>query len=282
MIYSYLGLSKPASFVNLYIRDILEDYIKLNGYEEIPLQPGGVFTTNPADSIQFAAANDMCVFLNADDLFAKSDIIMVFLPESALKNLSKTLKGHGIRNKILIHFNPGFNADVLDFGFENTYISSYFLIHEKGFQRMFIQGYGDLYNDFLTMCRIICIPFVELNSIDKMLLTTAAGLSDVLSETINDAVEKLIRISLYHNSEITESVIDMLKIKTADLNSYNPVKRRNLSFIDNQIETLDDAGIDSLSLLIGFMYITECNKSSSKHHITDKIMELGRKLLKKN
>ena len=84
MKYSFIGLGKPMGAVNNLFKSHIKKYRLSHVGEEMPLEPGGVFSSNLSAAASFAGENDMCVYLTLEELLINSDIIFIFLPDKAI------------------------------------------------------------------------------------------------------------------------------------------------------------------------------------------------------
>ena len=102
MKYSFIGLGKPMGAVNNLFKSHIKKYRLSHVGEEMPLEPGGVFSSNLSAAASFAGENDMCVYLTLEELLINSDIIFIFLPDKAIKTISLTLGKYDVKNKIFV------------------------------------------------------------------------------------------------------------------------------------------------------------------------------------
>ena len=253
MVYSYLGLSNPIEKVNSVLNRAITAYRKQNGPDTSLLSQGGVFSNNLSETAAFASANDMAIYTSADDLFRKSDIIFVFIPDSALRTLASSLRGHGIRDKIICHFSPGYDASVLDFDHMNTYVSLVHLCPDGSVSDFFVaEGYGDGYEVFLDAMNHTGIKTASVSSKDKSLMIAGITMASKLPMLVDKISDKLIKQAFQSNSEIGELVID----NKFDLDlSFNYI--RNQSFLRNQKEAFLVNSMSDAGLLYG-AYLSIC------------------------
>lgn len=286
MILSYLGLSAPVSFVNECVQRYIIDYRKSNDTLPPPLSCGGVYTNDFKAATSFAAENDMGVFIKAEDLFEKSDIIFVFLPDSALKTLASSLKGHGIRNKIIVHFSPAYCADVLDFGPENTYACVYLpftfdtSVNHDAKLTFYIQGYGNRLDDFVYILRMMSIVPVIMDKDERMLIITAVNFRSKLTEVINRTSLKLIDISLSTKPQVAKKLLEEFDNNCYTWISYDAVKSKNTDFIQTQREVISGLSYSDAENLLGLLYRIE-NSADNNIDYYNFIKDISDKMLKK-
>lgn len=253
MVYSYLGLSKPIEIFNQTIELANKNYKK--NYPLIPsvLKKGGVYFSDVSKSASFASLNKMAVYLKPELLFEKSDIIFVFLPDSAIVNLSKSLKQRGIQNKIICHFSPNLTSEVLDFGPFNTYVSFIMPFISKTddlkeyAQFLFYEGYGDRIDEIGFICQILGIKSIQIKDEDKITLSLVNTLmTDVLND-VRDLSYSLVESVIENKSCYLDEVLNLYKTNdnkiihnknTSSLNFINAISEKVISLNDEKINNL--------------------------------------------
>ncbi len=284
MRFSYLGLNEPINLIN----PSLFSFIRSFRHKEPmlpPLTPSGVYALNLEETARFAANNEMAVYTSATQLIKSSDIIFCFLPDKALKGLASDLRGHGIKGKIFCHFSPAFNADILDFGEDNTYASFFIPSFEKltdGKLKpsdMFIEGYGDRYDEILYVCKILGIPFHEINKNDKLMYLTAISMLTDFKDFIEEASKKLLKISLYNNYDLYEEILVKYKSKNHILNHYDPTNADDVRTIEAQSDLLSSIGIDDVSALYASLILAKARGLDRQSIAGEHIKHIARQLI---
>lgn len=287
MVFSYLGLSKPLTVVNEAIMSYIGAYYKKHGRISAPLTPGGVYGTDISAVANFAAANDMCAYITADEMIRKSDIIFCFLPDKAIRTLAQSLRGHGIRNKIFCHFTPAFDANILDFGTDNTYISFFIPVYQHMQtgkikpKHIFAEGYGDRFDEVTYIAEMLDIPLTLISTEDKAIYLTAANFLNDFSTYIEQAAKKLMRISLYSRPELADTIFKQYKSQDHTLNSYDPIKGGNVRFLENQSDMLSALGLKDVSTLFGSLLLAESRMIDSDKPGYSRITDIAKRLINK-
>lgn len=268
MIFSYLGLSDPINYINNYFQQKICKHRKLNSALPAPLECGGVFSSDLNQSTVFASENDMGVFLNPADLFEKSDIVFVFLPDNAVKNLASSLRGHGITNKIIIHFSKVYGSEILDFDPSNTYISIYLPYYTKDVTDdkliFYIEGYGNRFDDFLYCLRMMEVTPVTMSYDEKALLISSISLKKDLIDAANEISNSFITASFKDKPIIAQMLRQGLDGKDICLNTYSASKIGNISYINEQTELAENYGIGYAKAFIGSLLLFNAHKTQDE------------------
>lgn len=286
MVYSYLGLAKPMAVVNESIKSHLLQYRSNFRGVVSPLEPGGVLASNFEKTVKFAANHDMSVYYSAEDLLEKSDIIFVFLADKAIRSLASSLRNRGIRNKIICHFSPAFNSDILDFDSANTYVSfvipsyDYDETNKPSASRFFAEGYGDMFDEFRYVLKIIGIDVTVLTTQEKALYLTASQFLVDFPKFIEEAAERLLRISLWSSPSAVQEIMQQYKNRTHILNSYSGAAHGNIEFAYNQKNALDSLGIKDISNLFAALMYAEANRLAPDNPASADIAKLAAKMIK--
>jgi len=284
MRFSYLGLSEPVNLVN----DALFSCIRSFRHKEPmlqPLNPSGVYTSDFNATAKFASQNEFATYTQVMPFIKNSDIIFCFLPDTALKGLANDLRGHGIKNKIFCHFSPAFNADVLDFGEENTYASFYIPTLKKlpngSFQPsdVFIEGYGDRYDEIFYVCSILGIKLHEISKKDKLMYISAMTMLTDFQSYIENASKKLLKISLYNDYSLYEDILSKYKNDEYVINNYDPVVTSDIRTINAQKELFDSIGLDDVSTLYASLLLAKSRSMQNDINASEQIKAIALKLI---
>jgi len=269
MEYSYLGLSNPINEINTLITASLSRFRKKNGLDLPSLSPGGVFSNNLSETASFASKTNMAIYTSAQDLFRKSDIIFVFVPDSALRTLASSLRGHGIRDKIICHFSHGFNASVLDFDHMNTYVSIMHLTSFDESENVWVaEGYGEQFDGFLSSLRAVGINVTDISITDKSLLLAGLNIASKMPEMIANASENLIKKAFESNPKIGEKLTD--SSLTLNLSSNHV---RNLNLLHDQKDVLTTQGLYESAILYG-AYLATASEHISNQNAKSEVKKL--------
>ena len=255
MKYSFIGLGKPIGAFNNLLRSHIKPYRMSHFGEEIPLEAGGVFSSNLSGAAAFAGDNDMCVYMSLEELLINSDIIFVFLSDKALRNISLSFGKHDVKNKIFCHFNPAYSADILDFNSRNTYISMclpYFVKdknnHTTG-EHIIAEGYGkqlDKFKEALSLLNINCSFITQ----DEMLIYhTASFVARDMPIVLNYTAKRLMRYALASHTELSDKITSLVSDNPSILNTYNPIDAMDCDFVSKQCDALKCLGIDEITKL---------------------------------
>ncbi|MBO5370045.1 MAG: hypothetical protein J6B23_05145 [Clostridia bacterium] len=286
MILSYLGLSEPIKIVNNLFQNKIISYRRANPGMPLPLTMGGVHGPDLGISANFASQYEMSVYINAKDLFDKSDIIFVFLPEKSLRNLAKDLKGHNIRDKIICHFSPAFDSDVLDFGPENTYISFFIPTYKISggdipeADDIFVEGYGIRFYEMGCIMDILGINYVNIERNDKTAYLAAANFMNEIPKYIEQMAYKLMKISLHNTPNLCDELISKHHSSEYILNSYNPISAHDALFVRKQSDFFASMGLDEFSSLYAALLLSQRQNAREESTSDIKIKKICRKLLK--
>ncbi len=284
MRFSYLGLREPVNLIN----DALFSFIRSFRRKQPmlpPLTPSGVYAQNVEEAARFAANNEMAVFTSASQFLKSSDIIFCFLPDKALKNIAHDLRGHEIKGKIFCHFSPAFNAEVLDFGEENTYASFLIPCLEKlpdGKMKptdIFVEGYGARYDEIFYVCQILGITLHEISKNDKLMFMTATSMLTDFKDYIEQAARKLLKISLYNNYELYKEISAKHNNKDYILNNYDPIKASDVRTLESQSDMLSSMGLDEVSTLYASLLLAKVRGLDAQTPASSRVEEIAQKLI---
>lgn len=285
MKFSYLGMSEPMNVVHEALMRYIVSYRRSHSVVP-PLIAGGIFSSKLEEAAVFAAANEMAVYTSAADIINKSHIIFCFLPEKALKGLASSLRGHGITGKIFCHFNPAFDAEVLDFGSDNTYVSFFIPVYQHANDgiiphKLFVEGYGRRFDEITYIAQILDIPLTPITREDKTLLLIAANLLNDFPTYIEQIAQKLMRISFYNNPELADYIFEKYKSHDYTINSYDPTNTANIRFVENQSDILKSIGLNDVSTLFASYLLAKTTKYNPDNEAMSRIADIARKLMKK-
>ncbi len=284
MRFSYLGLNEPVNLIN----DSLFSFIRSFRHKEPmlpPLTPSGVYATNIEDAARFAANNEMAVFTSVNQFIKSTDVIFCFLPDKALKGLAADLKGHGIKGKIFCHFSPAYSSDVLDFGEENTYASFFIPTFEKlGDGKIkpsdiFVEGYGERYDEIFYVCQILGIKIHEISKNDKLMYLASASMLTDFKDYIEEVSKKLLKISLYNNYDLYEEILGKYKSHDYIINSYDAASASDVATIRAQCELIKSIGIDEVSNLYSSLVLSKSGNNDTANPSSNQIKDIALKLL---
>lgn len=235
--------------MTLSVNEALQRYIKKYryNYPEIPppLEPGGVYMTDIRKSALFAGKNDMAVCFNFMDTFKKSDIIFVFMSENGLRSIASKMERSGIRNKIICHFNPHFNADILDFGSENTYVSFLIPILEKAAgvykaHHLIAEGYGDRFDEVKYLADMMEMECIFLNSKEKNVYTTGIDFLNTYTYMMKKIGVFLIETALASEPDVCNDIIKKLPLKEYISNPVSDITKLDYDYVLRQEKVLKD------------------------------------------
>ena len=286
MIFSYLGLSEPVGYINGYLQNMIIKFRNADPELPPPMSSGGVYSGDIGQAISFASNNDMATFIKPYDLFEKSDIVFVFLSDKSLKSLASSLRGHGISNKIIVHCSQIYDASILDFGPSNTYVSIYIPFANtddydiKPF--MFTEGYGNLFDDFIYVSRLMGFKPVVLNSDEKLMLAASFNFKKYMIEIIDEISDNLLVKALHSKSDIVK--ITNNNLQDDNIYSKNIFKNTDTSYIQNLISLIDDYDISDVKPFLGGILLHEIKDSLNTDKSINDCMNIAKKLLtdKKN
>ena len=284
MRFSYLGLNEPINLINDFLFSFIRSFRRKQPMLP-PLTPSGIYAQNVEEAARFAADNEMAVFTSADQFIKSSDIIFCFLPDKALKNLARDLRGHEIKGKIFCHFSPAFNAEVLDFGEENTYASFLMQCLEKlpdGKLKptdIFVEGYGSRYDEIFYVCQILGIALHEISKNDKLMYMTAMSMLTDFKDYIEEASKKLLKISLYNNYELYENILEKYNSKDYILNNYDPLKTSDVRTVEAQSDMLSSIGLDDVSTLYASLLLAKARGLDAQTSASSHIKQIAQKLI---
>ena len=242
---SYLGISKTAMSVT----SALRRYIKMYRHEHPgitpPLELGGVYISDIGRSAVFAAENDMYVHYSMEEVFKKADIIFVFLSKNGLHSLPKRLKRSGIRDKIICHFDPGFNADILDFGSENTYVSFLIPILSKASRpnrayHVISEGYGDRYDEVKYLTDMLELNCTFLTPKEKCIYTTGVDFLKTYPLMLERIGHFLIKVALASDKSLCDDIISKISSKDYIANPDADISNLDYDYILKQEKILKD------------------------------------------
>ena len=285
MKFSFFGLSKPASKVSDALSRAIKEYrAKISGAPS-PLSPDGVYIPNLDVCTEFASSRKMAVYMNINDLIRKSDVIFTFLSGSTLKNIHKTLRRLEIKNKIFCHFNPEYDAEILDFGPDNTYVSILIPATRKNgtidlSYGLISQGYGPRYEDFLDSLEKLGIKVKDLNVDEKCIYQGAVNIIKHLPSLAIDSSKRLAKSILGPDSEILNLFDDMYSLNEHTLSSYSPYDSGDTEYIDNQKKLMKNMGLEDAELFYAVLLLAKSFNAdlTSSQNIKDIAKSIIRKL----
>lgn len=275
MVFSYLGLSNPINEINTLITASLSRFRKQNGLVAPSLSPGGVFSNNLSETASFASETNMAIYTSAQDLFRKSDIIFVFVPDSALRTLASSLRGHGIRDKIICHFSHGYDASVLDFDHMNTYVSIMHMSTPDGSENVWAaEGYGEGFGNFLDSLKSVGINVTSISSNAKSLLLAGLNIATKMPEMIAEISENLIKKAFESDPPIGEKLMD--NRLNADV-SFGHI--RNLKLINNQKAVLTSQGLNDAGIIYGAYLSVAASEHIQNQNTKSEVKKLTSQLI---
>ncbi|MBQ6895162.1 MAG: hypothetical protein IJN40_06690 [Clostridia bacterium] len=280
MKYSFIGLSKPVASLNNLLKTHIKSYRLSHVGETLPLEPGGVFSSNLSAAASFAGENDMCVYLTLEELVASSDIIFIFLPDKSIKNISLTLGKFDARNKIFCHMSSAFTSDILDFNSKNTYISwhfPYFIKDENDHSlpgRIIAEGYGKKLDSFNEALGLLSINPFYVSAEEKLMYIAASTIAKDLPVMLEYTAKRLIKYALGGHTELSRELMEMAGNNPGALNSYNPIDKDDVDFLARQLDILDKIGIDEITRLYSSLSaVAACTKDEPSRE-TERILML--------
>lgn len=288
MVVSYLGLSDPLEAVNEAVLNHIVSYRKANNGLSTILEIGGIYDTNLRVAANFAAKYEIAVYTRLEDFIKRSDAIFVFLPDNMLKKFCNTLKAAKVKNKIICHFNPGYNADVLDLGEENTYVSFYIPSFRKcsdGKSKpdiVFVEGYGKDFANIEIIMNLLDFKFCMMSEIEKELYLTAANFLNDFPKHIENVAHRLMKIALHGNPSVAEEIFNNYKDNQILINSYDPVATSNSGFLTKQYDVISKMGISDIASLFAAFILSENYCYGMDFAAQMKIERMCRKLLKRD
>ncbi len=284
MRFSYLGLSEPVNLIN----DALFSRIRSFRHKEPmlpPLNPSGVYASDFKEAAKFASKNEMATYTSVMPFIKSTDVIFCFLSDAAIRGLAADLRGHGIKGKIFCHFSPALNADVLDFGDENTYASFFIPTLKKTGNSnpepsdIFIEGYGDRYDEIFYVCQILGIPLHEISKKDKLMYITAVSMLTDFSKYIENASEKLLKIALYDDYSLYEDIISKFGSSEYIINSYDPVASSDVRMVEAQREMFKAIGLDDVSTLYASLLLAKTKSVQDEINLSERIKDIALKII---
>lgn len=286
MEFSYLGLSEPVDIVNSVLLNHTVSYRRTNRNHTPPLRFGGVYGADLQMTANFAAKNEMAVYTKAYDIFSKSDIILVFLPNKAIKSLAASLRGHGITGKIICHFSPSLCADVLDFGVGNTYLSmfmpTYYNQGDATFRpdTVLVEGYGSKMSEAEAIMDMLGINYITFSRENKLAYLAAASFLSDFPRLVESAAHRLMKMSLYSAPQLADSIMEHYKAGDCVINSCSVADSSDYGFFKSQSEVLSSLGIDDISTLFATMLLAQQQSFKADSVSTAKFDRMCKKLLK--
>ncbi len=262
MTFSFLGLSKPVTKVYEALSGAVKDYRTMNMGAPSTLTPGGVYVPDLEKCTEFASSRGMAVYMNVGDLIKKSDIIFVFLHDSTFKNLHKTLRRLEIKDKIFCHFNPDYDAEIMDFGPDNTYVSILVpAMHKNGLfdlsYGLIMQGYGSRYDEFVHATQTLGIKVKSLNADEKCLYQAAVNILKYLPNIAVESSKRLAKAVLGADNNITELFNSVKVVNEYNMPSYSPCDDGNVDYIDNQKKLLKSMGLEDVEVLYAALLLAK-------------------------
>lgn len=285
MKFSFLGLSKPASKVCDALLETIKDYrIKMSGATS-PLIPGGVYVPNLEICTAFASSKDLAVYISIGDLVEKSDVIFTFLPDSTFKNLHKSFRRYDIKGKIFCHFNPEYDAENLDFGPDNTYVSILLPAIKKNgaidlSYGIIMQGYGERFDEFLGVIETLGIKVKCLNSDEKCLYQGAVNIMKNVPKLAVESSKKLVRSVLGSDCDIVKLFDDVKISDEYIMPSNSPCEKGDTEYIDMQKKLMKSMGLEDSQVFYATLLLAKVLDSvpDSSQTIKDIAKSIIRKL----
>ena len=262
MIFSFLGLSKPVSKVNDALVKAIKDYRTINMGATSPINPGGVYVPNLEVCTTFASSRKMAAYMNMNDLIRKSDIIFAFVSDSSFKNLHKVLRRHDIKDKIFCHFYPEHDAEILDFGPDNTYVSIIVpAVRKKGAfdlsHGLIVQGYGPRYDEFTNAMERIGIKVKSLNSDEKSLYQSAVNIIKYVPSLAVESSRRLAKSVLGTDCDILE-LFDGINISAEyTLSSAAPEDTGDVDYIETQAKLMKKMSLEDSEIFYAALLLTK-------------------------
>ena len=286
MKYSFIGLGKPVAAVNNLLKNHIKNYRLSHVGEEMPLEPGGVFSSNISAAANFAGENDMCVYPSLEELLLNSDIIFIFLSDKAIKSISLTLGKYDIKNKIFCHVCPAFNSDILDFNSKNSYMSWHFPYYTKDENDRTIpgciiaEGYGKRIESFKEIASLLSVEIYFVSAEEKLMYQTAELVAKDLPLMLKYTSKRLIKYALGSHTRLSGELMEMAEKSPESFNSYNPVQKYDTDFIARQIDILENIGIDEITKLYASLISVAANTNTEQTKEIERIKMLAKKCIK--
>lgn len=286
MKYSFIGMGKPVAAVNNLLKNHIKNYRLSHVGEQIPLEPGGVFSSNVSAAANFAGENDMCVYLSLEELFINSDIIFIFLSDKAIKSISLTLGKYDVKNKIFCHVSPAFNADILDFNSKNSYMSWHFPYYIKDENDRTIpaciiaEGYGKRIDIFKETAKLLSIDISFVSAEEKLMYQTAEMIAKDLPLMLRYTSKRLIKYALGAHSELSVDLMEMAEKSPESFNSYNPVQKDDADFVAHQLDVLENIGIDEITKLYASLISVAARTNAEQTKENERIAMLAKRHIK--
>ena len=286
MKYSFIGLGKPVAAVNNLLKNHIKNYRISHVGEEMPLEPGGVFSSNISAAASFAGENDMCVYPSLEELLINSDIIFIFLSDKAIKSISLTLGKHDIKNKIFCHVSPAYNADILDFNSKNSYMSWHFPYYIKDENDRTIpeciiaEGYGKRIEIFKEIMQLLSIKISFVSAEEKLMCQTAELVAKDLPLMLQYTSKRLIKYALASLGELSDDLMEMAEKSPESFNSYNPIQKDDADFVARQLDVLENLGIDEITKLYASLISVAAHTSIEQTKESERIKMLAKKHIK--
>ena len=284
MTYSFIGLGKPIAAVNNLLKTHIKNF-RLQNPGQIPLlPPGGIFASDYSMAAAFAGDNDMCAYMNIDDLLKNSDLVFVFLSDKALKSVSLNLGKHNPKGKIFCHFSPAYCADILDFNSNNTYVSMilpYITKDDEGHSfsnHIIAEGYGKQVDTLRDIFRIFQIDISFVTRDEKFIYLTGANMAKDMPIILKYASQRLIKYALASDADLAKELMDLAFEDAAQLNTYNAVTNSDVDFVYNQCEALKNLGIDDITNLYSSL-LTICAEVEKTTDATQKIIKTAKRTM---
>lgn len=285
MTISFFGLSRPASAVCDALTRVIKAYRKENGGALSPLEPGGVFVPDFTKGANFAAQRSMAAHINGLDLVKKSDIIFVFVGDKTLKSFAHSMRRHNITGKIFCHFNPSYDAEILDFDPDNTYVSFLIPATKKGVvdfsDGLIMQGYGSDYDVLSDSLEKIGIRISHVTSDEKCIYMGAINMLVSIPEYCQNAALKLVKSILGKDSFVKDTIKDRLSHSECEFGfrSLFEGSDEDADYIENQIRLFKTMGYDDASLLYALLLLLESGKR--KDGSSFRLREIAKNIIKK-
>ena len=283
MKYSFIGLGKPIGAVNKLFKSQIKKYRLTHVGEEMPLEPGGVFSSNLSAAASFAGENDMCVYLTLEELLINSDIIFIFLPDKAIKTISLTIGKYDVKNKIFCHMSSAHTADILDFNSKNSYMSwhfPYFIKDENDHSipgKIVAEGYGKRIDALKEALGILGIETFFVSPEEKLMYIAALSVAKDLPLMLEYTSKRLIKYALGSHSTLSQELMEMVNTSPDSFNSYDPVEKDDADFAARQLDILQKLGIDEITKLYSSLLAISAQTKDTPTKETERIALLSKK-----
>ena len=283
MKYSFIGLGKPIGAVNNLFKSQIKKYRLTHVGEEIPLEPGGVFSSNLSAAASFAGENDMCVYLTLEELLINSDIIFIFLPDKAIKTISLTLGKYDVKNKIFCHMSSAHAADILDFNSKNSYMSWHFPYFKKDEDehslpgRIIAEGYGKRIDAFKEALEVLEIETLFVSPEEKLMYIAALSIAKDLPLMLEYTSKRLIKYALGSHSTLSQELMEMVNTSPESFNSYDPVEKDDADFAAHQLDILQSLGIDEITRLYSSLLAVAARTKDTQTKESERIALLAKR-----